>query len=300
MSERYDILEEMRGRIAVAALAASVLGVMAACGSTAGTDPTTDGGTPGEDSGPAEAAPQEDSAATDAGVDVVADAKPDVKLEAGGPSFCAGLSKKPKFCDDFDDGDLSNDWAFTNVLGGSAAGIDVSSFASAPYSMGVVTPALANMQSGPAHVRQTLLATAKHPSLSFSAYFVSDPAVTKGALAIAALDVSLDHFFTLYLRDSPQDGVSTPAAVLEEIEGGTITRYPLAALPPMGAWTRIVIDVDLDAAKLNVTFGAVKVIDDQTIGTSGGTEATFRIGAVYLFGPSDKFEARFDDVVVDF
>lgn len=301
MAKRYDILDEMRGRIAVAALAATVLGALAACGSS-GTDPGTDGGTPGEDSGPSETGPEEETSTGDAGPDATGDVKPDTRIDAG-PGYCSGLSPRPKFCDDFDDGNLANGWSVQNVAGGAVMDLDISGFTSAPYAMAIVTPAMNAGQFAPAALRAERIAPARHVTYSFSAYFVTDPAVTKGALAIAGLDVRSagpGHYFTLYLRDDPQDGISTPAAVFEEIEGATTTRFPLAALPPMGAWTRIVIDIDLDAAKANVTFGAVKVVDNVTIGTTGGAEATFRLGAVYNYGPADMVEARFDDVVVDF
>ncbi|MBS2013883.1 MAG: hypothetical protein JST00_13420 [Deltaproteobacteria bacterium] len=287
----------MRGRIAAVSIAAATMGWLVACGGTSETDPSPDAGLPGEEAGTEDSGP--DVVDTDAGTDGASDAKPDRANDASA-GYCATLSPKPKFCDDFDDGDVANDWLFKNVLGGSVLDLDVSSATSAPYSMGIVTPPLTNMQQGPAHLRQTLFGNAKHQKLSFSTYFVTSPTITKGTLAIATLDVSTDHFFTLYLRDSPTDGVSTPAAVLEEIQGATTNRFPLASLPPMGAWARITLDVDLVAGKASVLIGSTKAVDDVTIGTTGGTEATFRLGAVYLFGPADPVEARFDDVVVDY
>jgi len=300
MPGRYDILEQMRGRIAVAALAAAMAGALGACGSDGGVDPGSDSGVPGDDAGPDTTTSDADLPdSADANVDAPTDAKTDAKIDAG-PSFCSTLSPAPKFCDDFDDGDAANAWNTQTVLGGSVLDVDNVTYASAPYSLGIATPPLLNMQSAAALLRKTLFGTAKHSTLSFSTYFMTSPVVTKGSLAIATLDVSLDHFFTLHLRDSPQDGVSLPAAVLEEIEGSTITRFPLSSVPPMSAWTRVVIDIDLNAAKANVTIGGTKVVDNVTIGTTGGTEATVRLGAIYLFGPADPVEARFDDVVIDF
>lgn len=289
----------MRGRIAVAALATALVCAMAACGSEGGVDPGADSGPPGDDAGPDGTTSDADVPDSDASVDAPVDAKPDTRIDAG-PSFCSSLSPKPKFCDDFDDGDAANAWDALTSVGGTLLDIDVTSYRSAPYSLGVATPPLLNMQAATANLRKTLFGSAKHSKLAFSTFFVTDPVVTKGALAIATLDVSLDHFFTLHLRDSPQDGVSVPAAVLEEIEGSTITRFPLSALPPKGAWARIEIDLDLNAAKANVTIDGAKVVDNVTIGTTGGTEATVRLGAFYLFGPADPVEAAFDDVVIDF
>lgn len=295
----------MRAWIAAAALTlAASVGVMtlaapiAGCGSTAPVDAGDGDGGPG-DGGFVESGLGDDAAQDGGGTDGGADAKADAKIDAG-PGFCVSLSPAPKFCDDFDDGDLEDDWAFKNVVGTSTIALDDTGPKSPPFAAAVVTKALTVGQSGPAHLRQTLIAAARHPSLSFSAYFTTSTTLTKGALAIATLDVSLNHFFTLYLRDDPQDGISTPTANLEEIDGATTTRHVLASPPPTGVWTRIVIDLDLDAGKANVSFDGVKALANEPISGSGGTEATFRVGAVYLFGPADPFQARFDDVVVDF
>jgi len=276
------------------ALAAAAVATVA-CGSDPGgegTDPPlieADGGDGGSPPAPGE----------DSGADAPAlDAGPDVKVDAG-PPFCSALSPAPKFCDDFDDGDLSDDWDFTNVILPSTLVLDTATFASAPASMHVQTKTLAAMQNGPAHLRRTIFATAVHPRLSFSAFYAST-SITSGAVAIASLDVSLSHFFTLYLRDAPGDGTSDPAVVLEEIDGSATIRHVLPKAPPAGVWTRIGIDVDLVRGRATVSYGGEKVLDDEVVSMNGGEEVTVRVGAVYVFGPAAPFEAVIDDVVVDY
>lgn len=271
---------------------------LAACGGVSEGEPSDDAGAhdervpdaaapdAGEPSGDDDAGSSEEG-----GVDA-ADAEP------APTRYCASLSPTPRFCDDFDDGSLSNGWAFTNVVPPGTIALDTAKASSAPAAMRVSVPALGAMSSGPAHVRNTILATAPHPRLSFSAFF-TNAEVTTGALAIATLDVSLSHFFTLYLRDAAETA-ETATVVLEEINGGTTVRHLLTKPPPSGAWTRVTLDVDLAAGHASVTYDGETVLDAAPIATSGGTEVTFRVGGVFVFGPAAPFEAWFDDVVVDY
>lgn len=298
----------MRGRLGggtrgsvVAFASASALAIAVATGAAACGGSSADTPDPGADAAP-DAGPGVESGATDPDAAPVADtgtdSGPPPRADAG--PGCASLSPPARFCDDFDDGDVADDWTIANVLNGSTLELDTTAgFVSAPASMRVTTKALAAMSTAPAHLRHTVFGAASHPSLSFWAFFTTSPVITKGAVAIATLDVTTSHFFTLWLRDDPQDG-SEPAAVLEEINGASITRTPLTKLPPMGAWTRVVIDLDLVAGKANVFFDADKAVDGAPIAAAPGTEATIRVGAVYLFGPADPLQASFDDVIVDY
>ena len=145
-------------------------------------------------------------------------------------------------------------------------------------------------------IRKTVLGSVSHATLTFSARF-SSTTITKGLLAIATLDVSANHYFTLYLRD---DDADAPAAALVEQTTTTQTRHLLTGLPLAALWTKIVIDVDLVGGKANVSFGNAKVLVDAPITATLGTEATIRLGAVYLFPPADPLTLNFDDVVLDF
>lgn len=236
-----------------------------------------------------------DAADADADAGDAADvdaAKPDADA---GAKYCLSLVPTPRFCDDFDDGDLTNDWTTSAFVPGAVAALDPTSFTSGPASFHVLTPATNATASNNALVRLTMFAAVSHPKLSFSAFL---PAVTftKGAIAIARLDVALNHLFTLYLRD--RDPVA-PTAILEEYVGGTTTRHLLTTLPPINAWTRIALDLDLANGQANVSFDAQKALDAEPIAALAGSEATVRLGAI-IDGPADAFDARFDDVVVDY
>ena len=132
--------------------------------------------------------------------------------------------------------------------------------------------------------------------LSFRALF---PVTTlsKGALAIATVDVSQSHFFTLFQRDADPDA---PGPTLEETTPAATTRHVLGSPPPANTWTRVVVDLDLTAGKASVTWEGTKAIDGAPIATSPAPEdPTIRVGALYVYGPQDPFEARFDDVLFE-
>jgi hypothetical protein len=231
--------------------------------------------------------PELDASAPDA-----ADAREDVV--DSGPPFCSSLVPKPKFCDDFDDQNLTDDWTSSAAVPASIFELDESMSTSAPASFHFGAPATAALAADNVLLRTTMFGAVTHGKLAFSTFL---PTVTfaKGAIAIAQFYVNLDDVFTLYLR-SP-DGAA-PAAELEEYVGGVTTVHPLTKLPPAGVWTRVAIDLDLANGKATVMFDAVKALD-ATIAVGAGSEATVRIGAI-VDGPADGFEGRIDDVVVDF
>jgi hypothetical protein len=282
----------MRAAAAVICLAASLTcgGFALGCGSSGSTgDPEPDPDAEATDAAPAEdALTQELDAGTDA-----ADARNDVVVPPG--PYCASLVPAPKFCDDFDDGDLTDDWTQSAVTPGSLFELDTSSSTSAPASFHVVALPTMAAASNNVLLRSTMFGAVKHGRLAFS-LFVPSVTFTKGAIAIAQFHVTLDDVYTLYLR-GPDDAANIP--MLEEVVAGTVTRHMLTKLPPVGVWTRVTIDLDLTAGKASVTFDAQKALDAAPIAVFAGTEATVRLGGI-IDGPSDKFEARFDDVVIDF
>ncbi|MBX3219930.1 MAG: hypothetical protein KF795_05375 [Labilithrix sp.] len=224
----------------------------------------------------------------EAGIDARPDARP--------RSYCAKLTPAPRFCDDFDDGDVADDWAVLTVLNG-AADLDTSTSTSAPASFAVATLPVSGTQSAHVHLRTTANgAPAGHVVLSFD-LMLETATFTQGVVAIATLDVSANHFFTLYLRDGDPDA---PAATLEETSAGGTTRHVLSTLPAPGAWTRATLDLDLAASTATVRWGAETALDAAPIVAGAAKDPTIRIGAVYVYGPAAPFRARFDDVTLDF
>ncbi|MDB4936547.1 MAG: hypothetical protein JWP87_3519 [Labilithrix sp.] len=223
----------------------------------------------------------------------VADAKPDSPVLGG--RYCTKLVPAPKFCDDFDDGDLTNDWTQSAAAPGAVFELDDSSSTSAPASFHVVAKPIAAATSNNVLLRSTMFGAVTHAKLAFS-LFVPSVTFTKGTIAIAQFYVTLNDVYTLYLR-GPDDAANIP--MLEEVVSGNVTRHMLTKLPPVGVWTRVSVDLDLTNGKANVSFDAQKALDAEPITTFAGSEATVRLGAI-VDGPADQFEARFDDVVIDY
>jgi hypothetical protein len=263
---------------------------LAACGSSANS---SDSQAREADAGP-DAAPAVD--ATAPSEDAGTDASEAGRDAAPGPGrYCTKLVPVPRFCDDFDDGDLTNDWTQFASPAGAVFELDTSKSTSAPASFHVIAKATAAAASNNALLRLTLLGAVSHGKLAFDVLL---PSVTfdKGAIAIARFHINLDDAYTLYLR-GPDYAANVP--MLEEYVGGMVTTHMLTKLPAAGAWTRVAIDLDLAGGKASVSFGADKALDAVAIGVQAGTEATVRLGAI-VDGPADAFEARFDDVVLDF
>jgi hypothetical protein len=280
----------VRAGLALGAICVAASLSSAACGSTESPQPAQPLDEAGADASPDVPTPA-DAAVLDALPDV-ADAAPDVVAPS---HFCAGLVPAPRFCDDFDDGNLTNDWTSFAAQPGSVFELDTATSTSAPASFHVV--AMEEMAAAANNVllRTTILGKVSHGKLSFSTLLPS-VTFTKGAIAIARFHVTLTDSYTLFLRGSDAAG---NIATLEESVGGVITEHMLTSLPPIGVWTRVMLDLDLAGGKVSLTFGAQKALDAVAITPIAGTEATVRIGAV-IDGPCDTFEAHFDDVVVDF
>jgi hypothetical protein len=211
---------------------------------------------------------------------------------------CAAASARPsvRFCDDFEDGDVSNDWTVTNAAPSGGALVDLSLQArSGMYALYATTEATGQDMQATASLRKTVAGATTRAELSF-ALFLPTTSVGKGAVALATLDVTTSHFFTLNLRDADPDA---PGPSLEETKAAGTTRRKLASAPRAGAWTRVTISLDLGAGKADVAYDGVKVLEGAPIAAGPGTEATFRVGAVYVTGPTPKIEVVVDDVLLE-
>jgi hypothetical protein len=279
--------------LVAAAICASASLSTAACGSTGGADRAAqiEAGT---DAAPAGEPLPDDAGALDAAPDVDAgDAKSDVVVPPA--HFCAGQAPAPKFCDDFDDADLTNNWTASAVQPGSVFELDTATSTSAPASFHLIAMPEMAAASNNALLRTTMFGLVHHAKLAFSTLLPS-VTFTKGVIAIARFHITLNDSYTLYLRGPDSAG---NVATLEETAMGVTTEHALTRLPPIAVWTRVAIDLDLMGGKATVAFDGQKALDAVPITVIAGSEATIRLGAI-VDGPSDAFEAHFDDVVVDF
>jgi hypothetical protein len=268
--------------------------VAAACGSSGG------GGVPTDASAEGAISPDTDGDPADGGVDAPsgADARPEA--EAGPPTWCATRSPAPAFCDDFDRGALGAAWDALVQTAGSAVALDPSTFTSAPQSLAVRSKAVGGGEFGNVLLRKTVSSTAPRAKLAFD--FQGDPAPTSGGpVAIATLDMSLNHLFTLYLRDEGalDAGASAGPALVELAPVVGQTRYPFT-LPALtaGQFVRVEIDVDLGTQRADVRFGGATVLSQIAIAGGATSQPTIRVG-VLSTGPQPAYAARFDDVTLE-
>ncbi len=259
-------------------------GALGACGSEGpAAAPEDAGGAP------------DSAAAEDGGTADAADAGTS-RPEAGTSArFCASKGAVA-FCDDFDDGDLENDWTTTTAVPPERTLLDLAlEHVSPPYAMYAGIGALGKGVQANANVRRTVPGAFSRATLSFSIK-LSATDMGEGSLALATIDVSDSHFFTLHLRDTDPNA---PGPSLEETRGAQNVRNRLSAVPAEGVWTRIAIDVDLAGGKASVSFDGKKVLDAAPIVVDPGTEATVRVGGLYAIGPTPKLEILVDDVLLE-
>lgn len=193
------------------------------------------------------------------------------------------------FSDDFEDGELDDDWDVLNVCSGCAATIEQGVFVAK-------TKSVLAQDTAFAHVRTTVMGAPSRIRLSFDATF---PSVTlaQGTVAIATVDVSTSHFFSLYLRDGDTDAPG-PALQEEGLPGSK--RHPLAGLPPAGTKTRVSIDIDLGAGTASVAWGGTVVLANSSVAKTTADDPTIRVGLMYVYGPQDPLEVRVDDVLLEY
>jgi hypothetical protein len=212
----------------------------------------------------------------------------------GGTGFCATHASGAAFCDDFDHGPLGATWDFVPPTPPGIAHLDVATFLSPPASLGVVTETVGASELGSLFLRKTMKGTASRAVLGFD-FFADDPQ-PDGTLAIATLDLAIDHLLTLYLRDD--DPLAPGAALTEAAPGATATvRNPLAKVPAPGNWARIELDVDAAMGRAIVRVGGAVVLTTP-IAKGPAADPTIRVGAL-VSGPAGPYSLRFDDVTLD-
>jgi hypothetical protein len=273
------------GRGPVVALS---LGLSLGCGSTESPGQPADAGDERSnvEAGPADASTGD--ASGDAGLDGARDA------EAGGGRWCDTLAPKPAFCDDFDRNDLNVVWDAVVQTTGSALALDQANFRSPPQALAVRSKNAGSNELGNVLVRKTVAGAPARAKLSFD--FLGDPAPASGGpVAIATLDMSTSHLFTLYLRDA--DPTTPGPALVEQPPAGPSVRHPFTP-PSLAQWVRIEIEVDLSAQKASLRFDANAALNQVSIATSTANGPTLRLG-VLTTGPQPAYSARFDNVTLE-
>jgi hypothetical protein len=212
----------------------------------------------------------------------------------GGVGYCPTRASGAAFCDDFDHGTLGATWDHVPSTPPGTARLDLTTFSTAPAALVITTDALADAELTTLLFRKTANGAASRAVLGFDLF--ADDAQASGTLAIATLDLAIDHLLTLYLLDD--DPISPGATLTEAPPGGTASvRNPLTKAPTAGKWTRVEIDVDARDGKAVVRFDGAAVLT-APIAKAAALDPTVRVGALAT-GPATPYTLRFDDVTLD-
>jgi hypothetical protein len=302
-----------RRRAAAGVLACAAFGCFGACSQTAKVAVTgaLDGG------GSLDAGPAPDA--------LDAEDEPDVPLDAGAGGDDAedapaadtaadtGADTSPShwcddhphpFCDDFDEAPLVAGWDSVATQSGTV-GLDDAEYTSPPRSfLATVTP----LAAGGGGVARLSKRTLELVSSILVAYDVRpeaiDPAATLGVSAIQLSDGQGALVETINVV------LTTGGASIEDIgtasDGGVyVGSLPIAPALPLGAWTRVSLDVELPwdagvgAGTITVSLGENVVLDHARLAPSS------QPGLVVIFlglvaGSSSATSAvRYDDLTFD-
>ena len=241
-------------------------------------------------------APVGDGSLLDASADAASD---------GGGRYCASLTTKPSFCDDFDDeGNFSN-WT-TSVIGvGGSVVRDRARAVSAPNSLLATSapsassiPALLQLAS-PSLVHRVRIAydlrvEARDPQTAYAEV---------GYIRFGAGETRVHAFYIRLYADPSQSTAFTAEAYLSD--GGTSQKnFSPTNNPRLSDWTRVGVDYDLRvgaAPRISVSINGAPAAEtalDPALFTPDF--ASVGVGVGYSGRPSSAaWQLRYDNVTVD-
>jgi hypothetical protein len=226
-------------------------------------------------------------------------------------SFCALQVPKPRFCDDFDQTPLPGGWNGFDQVGG-ALRLDATSFVSPPNSLlGRFAAGIAGVLNAALRARFALPAPPTTITLQFQVQpTVADP-TDQAVLAFA----SLDFFDAANNRYSPEftlfrnNGAIRVQFGEQSLVGGG-TKYLAHDIPdplPSGKWTHVRLVIARSAvttASARLFFGddpaSTLEVDTPLTMSVKATTLQLTIGSSFETQPSQGWEIRYDNVVLDF
>ena len=284
---------------------------------------TKDGSTTVDDAGNPIGDPDGSGGAPDAGDDggsippVDAGNTPDASdggtvTDTGTPftTFCAGLSPKPVFCEDYDEGSVSAGWDQVSSQGGKA-GVSTTAFQSGPASMLVATNTLAS--GGIVDVAEykefpALAGKAQTMTLAFDVRFETIDS-TKHDIVFGSIQLVDASGATYELQ---LDAVLTTAGDLQldmpELTttaggGTTYVDHTVSTHVATQTWLHVVMTEKVPAAS-GVGAATLSINGTQLLSTSINVLVTnwtpeLIIGISYVAPPSNPWGVRYDNVTLD-
>jgi hypothetical protein len=253
------------------------------------------------DAGASEATPDAASDSADAAMDDAAAVTP---ADAGPPSdagatWCVEHASPVTFdCHDFDDAASPLAGFTSHFFSGNFASVTSTDYApgSAPSSLLIATPALDGGSSAINQFNDVLLYHDKL-ELAFSLKLVSYDS-NAGDVSLFRVSYQDNGWAeTLDLRGS--------TATLNEVwplsNGGTGRAAHGVTMPPLDAWTRIDLVVDLGAHTQSLTYDGASALSGSSISnpTQSNPALFVQSGLNYLGGPAKPMSIYNDDIVVN-
>jgi hypothetical protein len=265
--------------------------------------PSLDGLTSGDASidvandAPTDAASKETS--TDAAPDVIATDASD----AGDGGFCATLSPKPLFCQDFDEGPVATGWDNINANVGT---VDVSSAQSVspPKSLLATFPSATNLYVFD-YVAKNFKAPIGNATLEFDLDMDTiDPSQQYTKVVEFVFSGNTPNYI-LYLQITDSTTLSMVYQQPTSDGGVTFGDYGGTQLPPLGKWTHVKIDLfksttDSSTAAADLFIDGNVALTSFPLGSSAAFgDVALRIGLPGVSVPTTAWKVYIDNVTFD-
>jgi hypothetical protein len=242
----------------------------------------------------------------------------DALTSGGAPaSFCASLSPKPLFCQDFDRAPLAMEgWDEITGVGGSSS-LSGSEFVSAPSALQVQSGALSRNATVDVAAYKAFAALAATPavftfSLDLRVDLYDSSRSSDAVLCAFVLKDAAGTVWSLQLA-ATYDGTNLSVDFAEDAvpSGGgpeVYASHPASKTLPLAAWTRVTMEVTLHetngpaAATRNTArllFGSVEVANValHVLAVDGTPEIV--VGYEWITPPSPPWSSLYDDVTFD-
>lgn len=236
------------------------------------------------------------------------DATADVQHADASTAFCATLSPRPLFCEDFDVRPLPGLWTTVHQVGGSLA-MDTSTFVSAPNALLARTDALPVGQGLDNVLRAMFPLQVAPATVTLDLQLrpaIADP-TPNATLVVAAIDFidSANNRYSVQL--TLVNGASALNVLLEEQTGfadGTTAylAHPIPGTLAVGQWTHVVLAIVLSSAtagQAHVSFGAAHELDAPLQVRVTATKLQLDVGSSYETEPSMGWNVLYDNVAFD-
>jgi hypothetical protein len=224
--------------------------------------------------------------------------------------FCASRSPAPTFCQDFDEGPLPGNFSGESTVNGTLS-LSKASVVSAPYSLLAQDNALgacAGLNTALRNFFPALPTAATTFTLDFEIDPLNVDPNSGAALVVASLDFgdAANERYSIQLTLFQQGVAGSIGIRLEEqaayADGGTFYEPHALQNMPSGAWTEVVLEVNLAPASATATvnYGSTPVLSDAPLTISlNPTNLMLTIGSAYESTPSSGWTTGYDNVALN-